>query len=183
MSDWFAPSDPIYGDDCVHCFAAGLTPKHFYAAISGVDFGDLWLPAMGAPPNGLHFLTQDLIKPCFWEDPIGGSVIVRYSSTAINCELVANKLPFVPGFRSQIAAPCIRYHTNDYVGAAANFFYGGYALIFTPTEIQELIETFTPVVDPDPLLRVDPLANEKFVASYIDEWGDTKVKFLIDPNA
>lgn len=180
MSDWFAPSLPIYGDDCLHCFAAGLTPKHFYASFAGIEFGDLWLPAMGPPPNGMHFLTQDPVKPCFWEDAIGGPFIVRYDTDDVECELVANLIPYVPGFRSQVAEKCVRYHTNDYDVAAGNYFYGGWAHVFTPTEIQELIEQLTPVVDPDPLFRVDPIADEKIVVSYIDQWGDTKVKMLVD---
>lgn len=180
MSDWFAPSAPIYGNDCLHCYPAGLTPKHYYAAIAGVDFGDLWLPAMGPPPNGLHFLTQTVPNPCAWEDPIGGNVIVVYFSDGVKCELQANKLPYVPGFLSQVAVKCVRYHTNDYDIPAGNFYYGGYAYIFTPTEIQELIEGLTPVVDPDPLLRVDPMANSELILSYIDEWGDTKVKMKVD---
>ncbi|MBA7625090.1 hypothetical protein ES703_32511 [subsurface metagenome] len=180
MSDWFAPSLPIYGDDCLTCFPAGQTPKHFYVMAGSITYGDDWFPFMGPPFNGLWFMTQDLVDPCKWQGPAGPHGFARLRFLVGRTILtIVNDAPLT-SYLSDVLVGCVRYSVNDFNIAAGNRFYGGYAYIFTPTEIQELIENFTPVVDPDPLLRVDPLANEELIISYIDEWGDTKIKFKLD---
>lgn len=181
MSNWFAPSAPIYGDDCLTCFPAGLTPKHLYIMAGGIDFGDNWLPFMGLPNNGLWFMTQDVVTPCTWQGPAGPLGYARLQFLVGRTVLLIVTDPPISCYLSDVLSACRRWSDNDYDVPAGNQFYGGHARIFTPTEIQELIESFTPVVDPDPLLRVDPLADERFVISYIDRWGDTKIKMLIDP--
>lgn len=54
------PTDPgewVYGDDS-GCWLPGKTPKVLHVSVSGVMFGDNWVPAWGPPPNGSYSLTQ-----------------------------------------------------------------------------------------------------------------------------
>lgn len=180
MSDWFPPISFEKGADCLACFGVNETPIEYYVMFQGIERGDNWLPAFGPPLNGLYVLPQTAPDPCWWSASVSPGWFCRYSSTVIASNLVLDGDPYVPVFRSFNAPACIRYHTNDYNVPAGNFFYGGFAFVFMPAEIQALIELHTPVVDPDPLLKVEPLAGSLIVVSYIDRWGDTKFKMKVD---
>lgn len=180
MPDWFRPIQFTRGDDCLTCYAAGLTPLHYYVSFVGIMPGDNWIAGDGQPPNGLYDITQAVANPCRWELIVIGGVRVFYTANPANTILQLIYRHPLLAFTSTNLAACSRWHFNDYDVPAGRHFYGGYGIVFTPMEIQAIIETYTPVVDPDPLFRVSPVANEKMVISYIDDWGDTKLNMLVD---
>lgn len=176
----FPPSDPVYGNDCLTCYPAGKTPLFMYASFSQIKMGDLWLPAHGSPPNNIYQLTQTVANPCRWELLLGGGRSVRYTVSPGLSMLV-----FVAGlartaFYSAPLFNCIRFHDNDFDTPVNTFFWDGVAFVFTPWEIQDKIEEYTIVVDPDPQMNVHPVPGEQVVIQYTDQWGDTNVKMLVD---
>jgi len=53
------------GNDCA-CFAAGETPKHVFASVTGIKIGDGHMFEDPGCPNGLIALTQVIGHNCRW---------------------------------------------------------------------------------------------------------------------
>lgn len=180
MSDWFPPQEPDYGDDCVHCWLAGFTPRVLGIVFSGIERGALWLPAYGQPPNGSFLMTQDLIKPCEWLADLAPDWYAAYNTTDVNSATVFRRTFFVFPFFSLNNPPCTEFFLNDAAVPAGNTFYGGQCQVIPLWEVPDPVEDVTPIVDPDPLFKTVPRSDGKSVVSYIDRWGDTKIKLLVD---
>lgn len=180
MSAWFPPVDFDFGDDCLRCYSAGNTTLTYYIMLHGIERGALWIAADGMPPNWLHIVTQHVFVPCRWVAIYAVGDYIHYEVTALVTRLSRYVNGFVPAFESEVGALCRRFHVNELVNPATTHFYGGQGFVFTPREMQDLLEYYTPVVDPDPLLKVSPIAGEQIVLSYIDSWGDTAIKLLVD---
>ena len=179
MPDWFRPIQFTIGDDCLTCHGAGTTPKHFYVSFTGIMKGDDWIGGDGEPPNGLYDITQHGVNPCHWFLTIvGGPRVYYYANPADTILHLVYRHPLF-AFKSKVLTSCRGFHFNNLDVAAGNHFYGGHAIVFTPAMIQAIIESHTPVVDPDPLFKVSPMAGELSVISYIDDWGDTKFKMKV----
>jgi len=72
------PPGPIeYGDDCLHCFAAGKTPKYVWARFSQIlQCPDVPPKICGIPPNDRVWkLTQDAVLPCWYQLVTGGWIL------------------------------------------------------------------------------------------------------------
>lgn len=179
MSDWFPPSEPDYGNDCGACFPAGLTPSTFSVNFSGIQRGELWAAWMGQPPNGLHWVVQEPASACNFWDHAPPVPICRYSLFGKAYRLIY-QINGTFAFYNAAAPACSDFFTNAFAAWPGVTFYGGEAVVMTSWEAQGWIEDITPIVDPDPLLRISPLAGNRAVISYIDEWGDTKIKLLVD---
>lgn len=183
MLGWFRPVQFTRGDDCLTCYGAGATPLHYYVMFVGIEKGDNWILGDGEPPNGLYDITQHPVNPCSWFLVVVGGVRVYYTTEPGQTILQLIYRHPLFAFVSNNPVACSRWHANDLNNPAGVHFWGGFGYVFTPTEAQRLIESVTPVVDPDPLLHVAPMANGIIVVSYTDEWGDTKFKIKVDTTA
>lgn len=181
MPTWFPPVSDVIGNDCLNCYGVGETPLNYYVSFFGIKRGFWWLPWMGQPPSGWFQVTQLPLAPCTWELLLGPGNIIRYTSFGAQTVLLFDRVLALPIFSSTVGVACVRFHSNFYNTPFNNFFWGGYAFVFTPQEAQAIIESHTPVVDPDPLLAVHPVAGGDIVVSYIDRWGDTKFKMRVAP--
>lgn len=182
MSGWFPPQEPDYGNDCLLCHLATFTPRVFGIMISGVETGDTWLPWMGQPPNGLYIVEQDPGNPCQWINLPGVPLVQRYWVEVGHSWIAWEFANFMYSFIGDIAIACERFFNNWYATPVGNFFWNGQLQVIPLWDLEWWINKITPVVDPDPLLKLVPRSDGKAVISYIDRWGDTKFKMLVDLN-
>lgn len=180
MSDWFPPQEPAYGRDCIRCYAPDLTPESFGVSISGVQRGDLWHPGISLPPNGWYPMTQHPVINCNWQPALPPPYECFLAFEAGRSTFICQVDGFIFGFANEYLVNCVLFYENMFVTPVGNWFWGGTAQIIPAWEVQEWIEKVTPVIDPDPLLKIVSMPNNRAVVSYIDRWGDTKMKILID---
>lgn len=119
--------DIEFGNDCLACWGAGLTPKYIYLSISEMQAGNLWLPTDPPPPNGIWKLTQRP-APCEWlyfiwpwqwfyDTALPGSAIEGTYE-------IADQV-----FQKGIPVNCTHAFTNNINFPAGSHYYGGKAQV------------------------------------------------------
>lgn len=79
------PGYSLFGDDCILCYPANLTPKKLYASFGGIT-GPHNNPGNPTPPNGLYVLEQRVSDACVWEVTVG-AVTVQYLHFVFNSQI------------------------------------------------------------------------------------------------
>lgn len=137
--------DPVYQGNCFICFGPGLTPRDMYVSFSGIEEGDLWVPADGPPLNGTFLIQQTGPLPCLWRNPAWPNPAVFWSS-GLNTSECGMTFPVgVIHFYRLLGAKCLWYFTNSLIAPAGNHFYGGQAQVFVhsgsvPPSISEVYD-------------------------------------------
>lgn len=162
------------------CWAPGETPKYIKVFISGVKRGFLWEEYMGMPPNGYHDMVQNPSYPCQWTEPPGDFQMARYKAAPDNCYFMTG--PFLPetAFVSGDYPLCTKHFTNMFTDFDTTRFYGGTAYLTTPAWMQAMIESITPMIDPDPRMELFPMANEQIIIRYAGKRDATNISIKFD---
>lgn len=130
------PGDPIYGNDCLNCFAAGRTPQTCWLVIAGVSKGDGWLIGMPESINGTFKLTQFPLEPCHWSyvsDTMGYSYKAAFLIHPWgNSRVLAHMLEPIgtDAFWGGSLFHCKRNFSNIYTEPPPRPFVGGTAIVF-----------------------------------------------------
>lgn len=173
------PVPDSYGNDCTICFPAGKTPDLLKVFYSGIEFGDDWVPADGMPPNGYYDHIQIPASPCSFSNPAPhptGWVIFGPAGTDCTSESSGG----AGAFWGVSFDRCTRYFFNRYRRPLDNEFWGGYAFICTPLELETWLNLVTPTTGPDPRLECYPMANGEIVLKFCNIQDGTNIKIKLD---
>lgn len=176
------PKPIEYGDDCFSCWDAGKTPLHLKCFFSSIKCGELWLPVLPPPPNGYWDLVQEPLAPCTWSEDFSGPPEIIYRVGALNNSIRFTFQPGVVAFVCRLAPGCAKHFTNEFAIWGNNIYYGGYCYLETSNDIQQEIESVTPMIDPDPRMECFPMADEHIVVRYAGKRDGTKIYIKIDTN-
>lgn len=176
-------TDPIeweYGNNCLTCWDAGMTPKLLIASVSGIKIGGAWNPAMPMPPNGIHILTQD-ISPCYFKGR--PAPINDYYETSIpGSRLIINATAMVTAFDGASGNNCVFEFANTQVNPALAY-YGGRGAVAqgtpgsSPISIADLLELLNMDGRESRKFEFFPLDSSHIVAMFADQVESTRIRF------
>ncbi|GAH19075.1 unnamed protein product [marine sediment metagenome] len=146
----------------------------------GIERGDAWEPAFGMPPNGYFDLTNDEVFPCLWSHGAPPWPLIRFILQDGNSTLGCKPDSLRVAFSGSINENCRYQFKNGLEGAAGNAFYGGYGHIITPADMGAIIESVTPMIDPDPRMELFPVDDEVSVLRYAGKRDATNIKIKFD---
>jgi hypothetical protein len=183
------PTDPPedYGNNCIHCFASGKTPKFILAYASGIEIGQNWPPGWPPPPNGFHLMqqlpiacwfstTQDVYPLCslYW---IPGTsdlgIQVSIAQFAFDCHWDSN---------------CEVWFENVFIDEPLRRYFGGYVVLgwLVGDAFNSYLSTMKKLnIAPsvDTLADAFPLDSEKFLHRFARPADGTNILIKLDPNA
>lgn len=178
-------TDPIgyeYGNNCLACWAPGLTPKNLVVDIEGVTRGALWAPGMPDPPNGRYLLTQGVI-PCQWLFDVAGTV-GSYHTGIPGSQLLLYWFA-VPMFLGNSGNSCVFSFTNT-LTCPTNEYCGGRAIVFQlepiggVPSITDIMELINMKGRPSRKTEIFPLDNQHLVAMFADLVESTRIRIKYD---
>lgn len=177
------PSPTEYGNDCALCYAPDKTPKFLKLFFGGMKYGELWNPLLGPAPNGYHDLKQTEVAPCRWTSLPVNDWKITYATLPeqSGVEAFLHLTPF--GFLSYIEESCKRYFVNILDGPANSFYWGGWAFICTPDEMEAWLNLVTPTTGPDPRMDIFPGDNGIIDLRFANKQDGTHVYIQLDTNA
>lgn len=188
------PGPVEYGDDCLTCWDPGLTPRLFKLFLSGIGRGELWLPGMGMPPNGYHDLVQSSTVPCQWLNLKPGPPSILWQPTKLLLNLSVPMPLASNAFTAREYPQCSRQYDNDSEFWQNSNFYGGFAFITVggPAggddddflhSLSSIIESVTPMIDPDPRMECFPMSVTEIAVRYAGKRDATNIVIKFDTSA
>ncbi len=132
-------NDVVFGNDCLNRFAAGETPKFITVRYTGMQQGDDWIPADGAPQNIEASLQQNAINACLFLAVDGLNEFFLFF-TATSIQIAINFDVFGNVFFGEVfstTAITVQNNLNNPVGT--HFFGGEAAIAILPgVDLQEI---------------------------------------------
>lgn len=174
------PTQDEYGDDCAACYSTGKTPNLLKAFVTGIQTGSAWLPEMGPAPNGYHDMYQDVQYPCYFGRVGQPYPCARYKAAAYPSRFWLYFATASLAFLSEARPICFNWFYNSITNPSGNYFYGGRVVIRTPEEIAAIIESYTPMIDPNPRMECFPVDGEKAVIRYAGKKDATNFNMKVD---
>ena len=104
--------DIEYGNNCLLCWAAGLTPKKVWVKFSGIQKSPNF-PLAPPPPNGTFVLTQTA-QACQW-GALAGIWSIGYHANGGGTGIAALQFPFPEGFQFTSIFRCLTAGPNDFI--------------------------------------------------------------------
>lgn len=188
------PQRTRYGTDCPRCWPAGKTPKYVKCFISGVKTGQDYLPVYGDTPNGYHDLVQHQEYACEFGNVGEGFPYITLSLGVDRTLLRVRNPHLVNSFYELKMQPCADWFTNINREWEDSKFYGGYAHVTVPGELDveehdfyksltAIVSSVTPMIDPDPRMECFPMADGKIAVRYAGKRDATNIMIKFDTTA
>lgn len=174
------PDPPGYCNHCAGCFPPNETPAVVKLFVSGIRTGGRWTPDFILPPNGYFDLDVEVALPCRWSGNFPGPIHIDLRSTPLSQALQITSGPATCFGDSHNDDPCGRHFTDFFVDPALTIWYGGNAHFFTPPEMASIIESVTPMVDPNPRMECWAMDNKHVVLRYAGKRDGTNINIKVD---
>lgn len=119
---------PIYGDDCLACFAAGETPEYMWLMFSDVLLGDDWQSGDPPAPHGPKLLQQGG-NPCLWflnDPPFYYQFVINVGPFHISSSFAGGAAQW---FADTWPGGCLYKGDNQLNQPIAHHYYGGSAQV------------------------------------------------------
>lgn len=176
------PIGPQYGDDFLTCWAAGETPLTFKLFLTGVNWGDGYFPGLPPPPNGYHDIHQDPLNPGIWKSPVGVEPIILYTLTGATSDILIRYSAPWSVFVGGDVITCMKSFVNLQNVPHAQLYYGGTVTLLTTKNLSDIIESVTPMIDPDPRMECFSMEDGLIVVRYAGKRDATNVSIKFDTN-
>lgn len=174
------PDETEFGDDCLACWPAGKTPRYVKLFLAGIQRGDDWVPANGQPPNGYWDLEQSDVDPCNFFNMHEGFPAIAWRPSAFLEQLNVVAEGPASAFWARLQPGCRRWYFPLAQGPEHTHFWGGTAFFSTPQILSDVIESVTPLFDPDPRMECFPMEDEKVAVRYAGKRDATNVMIKLD---
>ncbi len=170
---------PVYDDHCNACFPAGRTPSALKVFFTGIEAAQQEPAGTIYPNHGYYDVFAVGGSLCLWQSPPGSSPFCKVR-LAMPHALVELFHPGVYGvFQSWDLPPCTRWFENQKIWAG-NHWWKGRAFVATSLAVGAIIESVTPMIDPDPRMECFPMDNEEIVVRYAGKRDATNISIKLD---
>ena len=121
-------NDVVFGNDCLNRFDAGETPKFLTLRLTGMQQGDDWVPADGAPPNLEVTIEQNVTVAClFFENIDLNDFFILFGIAVVTVSIDFDVFGNI--FFGQVFTATAIVIPNSLNNPVGSHFYGGEAAI------------------------------------------------------
>jgi len=177
-----------YGDDCITCWEAGLTPKSVYVRLANVEkCSDAWCDGFPSPPNNHAFCLEQVPSfPCFYHySGHGWELTYRARHTFFYpCGLWISSLPISRNYfhsETDIGTDCSAFFLNQNTCIFPNCGINGQAIVTDKLESIELLCALNIETSNDLFMEMSPLDDGSRVYKYCNLKVGTNVKIKLEP--